>query len=37
MSESENKLLDLIRNNENPEKALLVAISVICDYLKSNS
>lgn len=30
----EAKLLDVIRNNKNPEQALLVAIGIISDYLK---
>ena len=34
MTNNEIKLLDLIRNNENPEQALVTAIQVITDYLK---
>ena len=33
MTANEIKLLDLIRNNDNPEQALLVAIEVIVDFL----
>lgn len=33
MTEYEAKLLDIIRTNDNPEQALLVATEVIIDFL----
>ena len=33
MTENEMKLLEMIRKNDNPEQALLVAVKVIADYL----
>ena len=33
MTEYEAKLLDIIRTNDNPEQALLVAIEIIIDFL----
>jgi hypothetical protein len=33
MTEYEAKLLDIIRTNDNPEQALLIAIDIIIDYL----
>ena len=33
MTENETTLLDMIRSNDNPEQALLVAIEVIVDFL----
>lgn len=35
MDEKEIELLNMIRTNENPERALVVAVEVIIDYLKS--
>lgn len=32
--QAEAKLLDLIRNNEKPERALHIAVEIITDYLK---
>ena len=36
MSENEIELLNLIRNNPNPEQALETAISIIIDFLNNN-
>lgn len=36
MTENEIKLLNLIRNNENPDQALVTAIQIITDYLKQS-
>ena len=33
MTEYEAKLLDIIRTNDNPEQALLIAIDIIIDFL----
>jgi hypothetical protein len=33
MTEYEAKLLDIIRTNDNPEQALLIAVDIIIDYL----
>lgn len=33
MTDNETALLDMIRNNKNPEQALLVAAEVIIDFL----
>ena len=33
MTNNETALLNMIRSNENPEQALLVAIGVIIDFL----
>lgn len=33
MTENETALLDMVRNHNNPEQALLVAIEVIIDFL----
>ena len=33
MTDNETALLEMIRNNENPEQAILVAIGVIIDFL----
>lgn len=35
MTENEQKLISLIRNSKNPEKAILVATEIIVEYLKS--
>ena len=35
MTENELKLLYIIRNNENPEKALKIALDLILDFLPS--
>lgn len=32
--QAETKLLDLIRNSDNPERALFIAIETVTDYLK---
>ncbi len=34
MTEKEQKLLDIINEDENPQEALLIAIQVICDFLE---
>ena len=33
MTENELKLIDMIRNNDNPEQALQIAVEIIIDYL----
>ena len=33
MTDNEKKLLDLIRDHNNPEKAMVIAFTVICSYL----
>ena len=33
MTENERQLIDIIRNNENPEQALITATAIILDYL----
>ena len=34
MTKNEYELMYLIRTNENPQKALLTAIDIICQYIK---
>ena len=34
MTEKENELIRLIRENDNPEKALMTATVIILDFLK---
>lgn len=34
MSENETKLLNLIRENDNPSEAVVIAIEIISSYLK---
>ena len=34
MTENEATLLNMIRENDNPEQALLIAVGIIADYLK---
>jgi hypothetical protein len=34
MTNYEYELIDLIRNNDDPEQALVTAIDIICQYLK---
>ena len=36
MSESEKELIMAIRNHNNPQKALVIAIEIISDYLRVN-
>ena len=36
MTENERELINLIRENDNPEKALLTAVETILLYLKQN-
>ena len=36
MSENETKLLDLIRKNDNPERALMTATLIVLGYLKQH-
>ena len=33
MTDNEKKLLDLIRDHNNPKKAMVIAFTVICSYL----
>ena len=35
MTENEEKLIDLIRNSKDPEKALITAVNIIVDFLKN--
>ena len=35
MTNNENKLIDMIRATDNPDKALTIAVSVILSYLKA--
>lgn len=34
MTRNEYELIYLIRTNENPQKALMTAIDIICQYIK---
>lgn len=34
MTKNEYELMYLIRTNDNPEKALMTAIDIICQYIK---
>lgn len=34
MTENEIELIEMIRNNPNPEQALVTAIEIIIDFLK---
>ena len=36
MTNTELELLNLIRNSDDPEQALLIAIKIITDYLKQS-
>ena len=36
MTENEEKLIDLIRNSKDPEKALITAVNIIVDFLKNS-
>lgn len=36
MTENEKELIKLIRENENPEEALMTATVIILDYLKQH-
>ena len=36
MTETEKKLLDLVRESGDPEQAILIAISVVLDYLSQH-
>lgn len=36
MTENEKQLIDLIRENVNPENALMIATAVIVDFLKQH-
>lgn len=36
MTNQELELLELIRNNEDPEQALITAFNIILDYLKQH-
>ena len=37
MNENEIRLIEMIRNSKDPEKALITAVNVIVDFLKSGS
>ena len=34
MTKKEEKLLEIINGDDNPQEALLIAMQVICDFLK---
>ena len=36
MTENEKELLRIIRENDHPEQALMIATSIILDYLKQH-
>lgn len=36
MTEREIRLVNLVNEHDNPEQAIMVAIQVICDYLKQS-
>lgn len=36
MTENEEKLIDLIRNSKDLEKALITAVNIIVDFLKNS-
>lgn len=36
MTANEKKLIDLIRNSKDPEKALITAVNIIVDFLKNS-
>lgn len=36
MNENEKKLLEIIRENDNPEQALMTAATIILGYLKQH-
>lgn len=36
MTKYEQELIDMIRNSENPQQALMTAIDVICHYLEQH-
>ena len=36
MTKNEYELMYLIRTNDNPEKAVLTAIDIICQYIKQH-
>jgi hypothetical protein len=36
MTANEEKLIDLIRNSKDPEKALITAVNIIVDFLKNS-
>lgn len=37
MTENEVKLIEMIRNSKDPEKALITAVEIIVDFLKNGS
>ena len=37
MTENEKELIELIRNSKDPEKALITAVNIIVDFLKSGA
>lgn len=36
MTANEEKLIDLIRNSKDPEKALITAVNIIVDFLNNS-
>ena len=34
MTKNDQELLDLIRNSDNPQQAMVTAIDIICQYIK---
>ena len=36
MTDNEVKLINMIRENNNPEKAMVIALTTICWYLKQS-
>jgi hypothetical protein len=36
MTKNEQELLDIIRTNDNPQRALMTAIDIICQYIKQH-
>jgi hypothetical protein len=37
MTDNEVKLIEMIRNSKDPEKALITAVEIIVDFLKNGS
>ena len=33
MNKNEKELIDMIRNNEDPKRAMVIAIDIICQYI----
>ena len=36
MTKNEQELIDLIRNNDNPQQAVMTAIDIICQYIRQH-